>query len=359
MISVFKNRHSKFRSLEFQAARANKSVSEGFREDNTSLGDQLPLKCSSFSEEASAIDAIDGRQNGGMATSDADSLFGPVTLLGKLPSAEERILESELELLTMSGKWVSRKLILTEDYIFIMRIEDGDLKDRIPTLEIVTVRKLADAESIRRNSGIFSFENILMADKVCCLEIIPVNGGYNSGRRFFLRHKDEAVCDNWLTAVLAASDRAQRKDRRRSPYYLIEVRHPACVINLHQRMVCISFGVLLPIGSSRRRRASDKPSTRPLTAPASSARDTQRRRAGAAPASAGCDGGAGVPGGGGGAHLRQLRREHHAVRDAGPRSSLIIQDEIQLPVACGMRVRVMQYEISAPDPGRDLDAHVI
>ncbi len=57
------------------------------------------------------------------------------------------------------------------DRALLLHSADEDLKDVIPLAEITAAKKLAGADSVRRNSGLFSFENILLADKLRCLEL--------------------------------------------------------------------------------------------------------------------------------------------------------------------------------------------
>ena len=220
MIAVLKRNQQKRRALEFQVNRSEHTDNEGLSVDNTSLADVLPLKYST------KVDLQGSVSNVPISPIEVAPSLCSATMLGNMPHPAQIILEKDMELLSISGKWVPRRIVLTNDYILLLRVEDGDLKDRIPLMELVAVHKLADAASIRKNSGIFSFENILMAERLCCLELVTLCNGYNSGRRLYLRHENDATCDEWRDALLAASRQATRMFRRRSPNYWVEVPVP-------------------------------------------------------------------------------------------------------------------------------------
>jgi hypothetical protein len=143
-----------------------------------------------------------------------------------MPSADASLKADIIEKLTSKYEWKEMRVILTQDGLYFAKPNEEVLRDMIPLMEIVKLRRarlipgqdqaradiasLQPLTSLRNTSGTDPSEN-REEPVVCALQILTAAGGYNSGRSYYLNLGTAAARNDWLQAVRAARRESARR----------------------------------------------------------------------------------------------------------------------------------------------------
>lgn len=172
------------------------------------------------------------RSQHGSSQNDSSWLFGskdaklgespvevtPDALLGSMPKSENTRKEGPLRKLTSKFEWREMRVVLTDDALHFAKLNEDVLRDMIPLLEIVKVKKVRAPPSAPGNFQGFcsaqsphhtesACENIDPADAAFSKSVLLIQtaeGGYNSGRSYFLNAGGTLEREEWVGAIKSA-----------------------------------------------------------------------------------------------------------------------------------------------------------
>ena len=121
-------------------------------------------------------------------------------LVGTMPTAA--LLDDILCRLTWKHEWKPVRMALTAEAIYLARQGEDTLRDRIPLLEIVKVKKsdCVQSETLARQARDI---NSLDQD-MHILQIHTLQDGFNCGKLYQFNASSEQQRDNWLAHVESA-----------------------------------------------------------------------------------------------------------------------------------------------------------
>jgi hypothetical protein len=164
----------------------------------------------------------------------APTHVGADVLIGTMPI--EVHLDEMLHRLTSKNEWKPMRVALTEDAVCIARIGEKILRERIPLLEIETIRQCSGAQrsdesvpttahpntfvrltrgvSSLSGANIFSMSLLLdanMNDRQHIIEVITKKNGYNCGKSYYLKAASEEKCASWIAALKSTTKVARAR----------------------------------------------------------------------------------------------------------------------------------------------------
>ena len=147
-------------------------------------------------------------------------------LIGTMPTAG--LMDEPLSRLTSQSEWKPMRVVLTDEAIFLARRGEDTLRDRIPLLEIVKVKKsnciqrdesekkdfrpgrksISAARKLSRNGASLRSVSSLFdqnsGNDLHIIQIHTVHGGYNCGKVYHLNAESEERRTTWATALESA-----------------------------------------------------------------------------------------------------------------------------------------------------------
>jgi hypothetical protein len=145
--------------------------------------------------------------------------ISPDALLGSMPKTENARKEGLLRRLTSKQEWRGMRVVLTEQALYFSKPNEDVLRDMIPLLEILKIRMprhLPPAHatfdgfcitSANAENGSCHSEEHAAADAASSrtmLHIQTAEGGYNSGRSYFLSANSPQEREEWASAIRSA-----------------------------------------------------------------------------------------------------------------------------------------------------------
>ena len=175
---------------------------------------------------------------------------GPVnvssaTLMGTMPKADKVLKQETFGKLTSSYEWKPMIVALTPAGLFFSRPGEDALRDLIPIVEVVDIKKRYDipgegipkpsyAESEVRSKASSSRKLAKIASLILCcedgeaplhiLQLRTSEDGYNSGRTYYLKADSEETCNDWLQQLRASAERAVVL-RKAGPSLLLKAKY--------------------------------------------------------------------------------------------------------------------------------------
>jgi hypothetical protein len=196
---------------------------------------------------------------------------GPVTvsssvLMGRMPKPDKILKRGALDKLASTHEWKPMQIALTSVGLFFSRPGEDVLRDLIPLFEVVEVKRRSDIpgewtpklrrgapdalEAGQRPSRNATIASLLEEDPGAPLHVLQIRtaeGGYNSGRTYYLRAGSDAACADWLHHLRAAADRAIMLKRagpsrlRRLQYRLRRMYRCRAVQGIFTALIFLSF----------------------------------------------------------------------------------------------------------------------
>ena len=149
--------------------------------------------------------------------------ISPDVLLGCMPKPEKALKVGILGRLTSKYDWKDMRVILTEEALHFSNPDEDILRDMIPLLEVIKVRKAKHPMNSADSSSMLVMcaapttdapngaSNGDRAPTTTVLQIQTADGGYNSGRSYYLCAGSAAEQDEWHAAIGAACGACARR----------------------------------------------------------------------------------------------------------------------------------------------------
>ena len=195
---------------------------------------------------------------------DVPAHVSPDSLMGKMPKADKILKKDILKKFSTSHGWKPMQVVLTSVGLYLARPDEDLLRDLIPLHEIVEVKRRSDVPDLRKqepekalkdlstskNHGMQSSkreatnknrtlgrqgsivklasltEGELQAEETekYIMQLRTVEGGYNSGRTYYISVGTDEDCQAWIQGIRTASDKAVLL-RQAGPGFLEKARY--------------------------------------------------------------------------------------------------------------------------------------
>jgi hypothetical protein len=109
----------------------------------------------------------------------------------QIPPESERIREEVVKRLNLQREWQERRLVLSDNFLWVTLIGQDIAVDKIPLHEVIGVSRMEDAGSFKTNNNAFVGSSAVIA-----FNVQTTQSGYNCGRTYSFQVSNSKVYDS-------------------------------------------------------------------------------------------------------------------------------------------------------------------
>jgi hypothetical protein len=193
---------------------------------------------------------------------DVPAHVSPDSLMGKMPKADKILKKDILKKLSTNHGWKPMQVVLTSVGLYLARPDEDLLRDLIPLYEVVEVKRRSDVPDLRipesekglkdmsasknmqgkkdltnktirsvgRQGSFVSMASLREEEMKAeepekyIIQLRTLEGGYNSGRTYYLSAGTDEDCQAWVQSIRTASDKAILL-RQAGPGIMVKARY--------------------------------------------------------------------------------------------------------------------------------------